>query len=269
MLIVAKTGGKVLEAGLPQEVAFDVKQVSSAHRFVFVHGGGVVVTDVATKLGKPQRFIVSPEGFRSRYTDREMVDIYTMVMAGKINKQVVAMLQGCGVPAVGLSGLDGLLLRANRKKRLIIIDERGRKMAIDGGYTGSVTEVNTSLLNLLMDKGYVPVVAPVAISEEFEPLNIDGDRAAAYIAGALKADMLILLTDVEGLIIDGKVVPRLSAFEAREMLRKIGQGMTTKVHAATEALNMGAKNVVISSGMIDKPISSAVEHRAGTVISYE
>lgn len=268
MLIVAKTGGRILEEGLPRDIALDVKQVASAHRFVFVHGGGIEVTEIATKLGKPQKFIVSPGGFRSRYTDRETVDIYTMVMAGKLNKQIVATLQGCGVPAVGLSGLDGLLVKAKRKKRLVIIDERGRKMAVDGGYTGTITEVNTGLLNLLMDNGYVPVVSPVAISEEFEPLNVDGDRFAAYIAGALKADLLILLTDVEGLILDDKVVPKLSAFEVREVLPKVGHGMITKVHAAAEALKLGAKEVILFSGMVEKPISSAVEHRGGTVISY-
>jgi len=266
---VAKTGGKILEEGLPKDIALDIKQTALPHRFVFVHGGGVEVTEIATRLGKPQRFIVSPEGFRSRYTDRETAEIYTMVMAGKLNKQIVATLQRNGVPAIGLSGLDGLLVRARRKKRLVIIDERGRKMAIDGGYTGTITEVNAGLLNLLMDSGYVPVVSPVAISEEFEPLNVDGDRVAAYIAGSLKADMLILLTDVEGLIIDGKVVPRLSAFEVREVLPKVGHGMITKIHAAAEALNLGAREVVISSGMVDKPISSAVEHRVGTVITYE
>lgn len=268
MLIVAKAGGKILEEGLPQSVALDIKEVASANRFIFVHGGGIEVTEIATRLGKPQKFIVSPEGFRSRYTDRETIEIYTMVMAGKLNKEAVVTLQRNGVPAVGLSGLDGLLVKAKRKKRLVIVDERGRKMAIDGGYTGTITEVNTGLLNLLMNSGYVPVVSPVAVSEEFEPLNVDGDRFAANIAGSLKADKLVLLTDVEGLMIDGKVVPELSAFEVEEALHKIGHGMITKAHAAIEALNQGVKEVVISSGAVEKPLSSAVEHRAGTVISY-
>ena len=269
MLIVVKTGGKILEEGLPQNVALDIKHVASTHRLIFVHGGGIEVTEIATKLGKPQKFIVSPGGFRSRYTDKETAEIYTMVMAGKLNKQVVATLQRNGVPAVGLSGLDGLLIRAKRKKRLVIIDERGRKIAINGGYTGTLTEINASLLNLLMDSGYVPVISPVAISEEFESLNVDGDRVAAHIAGSLKANILILLTDVDGIIIDGKVVQKLSAFDAREALRKIGHGMITKTHAAVKALDLGVQKVVISSGMIEKPISSAIEHRIGTVICNE
>ncbi len=269
MLFVIKMGGSILKEGASQDLIADLKNVLTDNKAVLVHGGGIEVTEIASKLGKEQKFIVSPEGFRSRYTDRETVDIYTMVMAGKLNKQIVATLQSCGVPAVGLSGLDGLLVKATRKKRLIIVNERGRKMAIDGGYTGTISEVNTNLLNLLMDNSYVPVISPIAISEEFEPLNVDGDRFAAYVAGALKADLLVLLTDVEGLILGDKVVPKLSAFEVGEVLPKVGHGMITKVHAAAEALKLGAKEVVLASGMAEKPISSAVEHRGGTVISYE
>ena len=148
----------------------------------------------------------------------------TMVMAGKINKQAVTILQKNGVSAVGLSGLDGLLVRANRKKRLVIVDERGRKMVIDGGYTGSVSEVNTRLLNLLMENGYIPVISPIAMSEEFEPLNVDGDRIAAFIAGSLKADVLVLLTDVEGLMLEGKVVPRLSILKRGKCSARLVMG---------------------------------------------
>lgn len=266
---MAKTGGKILEEGLPKSVALDIKQVTSGNKFVFVHGGGIEVTEIATKLGKPQKFIVSPEGFRSRYTDKETIEIYTMVMAGKLNKQIVLTLQNTDVPAIGLSGLDGLLIKAQRKKRLVVVDERGRKMVIDGGYTGTITDINVSLLNLLLENGYVPVIAPIAVSEEFEPLNIDGDRAAANIAGSLKADMLILLTDVEGVVINDKIVRKLSAFEVKELLPKIGHGMITKVQAASEALRLGVKEVVISSGMIERPITLATEHKSGTAINYE
>ncbi|MFH0897107.1 MAG: [LysW]-aminoadipate/[LysW]-glutamate kinase [Candidatus Bathyarchaeota archaeon] len=268
-MIVAKAGGKILEGGLPQNVVLDIKKVSSTNDFIFIHGGGIEVTDIAKKLGKQQKFIISPEGFRSRYTDRETVEIYMMVMTGKLNKETVVALQRSGVSAVGLSGLDGLLVKAKRKKRLIMVDERGKKIAIDGGYTGTITEVNTSLLSLLLKSGYVPVVSPVAISEEFEPLNVDGDRFAASIAGSLRADMLILLTDVKGLIIDGKVVSKLSAFEVEGALHQIGHGMITKVHAALEALNQGVKEVVISSGLVENPISSAFGRKVGTVISNE
>ncbi len=266
MLIVVKAGGRVLEKGLPSEVAMDIRRVSEGNQLLFVHGGGVEVTEIAEKLGKEQRFVVSPDGFRSRYTDRETAEIYTMVMAGKLNKQVVTTFQSRGVSAVGLCGLDGQLLRAERKKRLVIINERGRKMAIDGGYTGRITGVNSDLLKLLIDAKYLPVISPVAISEEFEPLNVDGDRTASEIAGALKADLLILLTDVGGLILEGKIISELTLQGARHILPKIGPGMITKIHAATEAIEMGVKEVVIAPGFGSEPISAAVNHHVGTVI---
>jgi acetylglutamate/LysW-gamma-L-alpha-aminoadipate kinase len=188
-------------------------------------------------------------------------------MAGKINKQIVSALQSQGIPAVGLSGVDGLILKAERKKKLIAVDERGRKKVIDGGYTGKINAVNADLLRLLLEEGYVPVVTPIAMSEEFEPLNVDGDRTAAFIAGALKADRLILLTDVQGLVLKGKPVQKISATEVKEVLSSIGQGMSTKVHAALEALNQGVTEVLITSGVEKLPISSALKHECGTVIS--
>jgi [amino group carrier protein]-L-2-aminoadipate/L-glutamate 6-kinase len=262
-------GGSILKEGASSELVSDLKELAKENKIVLVHGGGVEVTEIAAKLGKEQKFIVSPEGFRSRYTDKETIEIYTMVMAGKINKQIVLALQSQGVPAVGLSGLDGSLLKAERKKQLIAVDERGRKKVIDGGYTGKINEVNAGLIQLLLDKGFVPIVTPIAVGEEFEPLNVDGDRTAAFIAGALKADCLILLTDVQGLVLKGKPIPKISATEVKEVLSNIGQGMSTKVHAALDALNQGVSEVVITSGLGKLPISTALKHECGTVISRE
>jgi acetylglutamate/LysW-gamma-L-alpha-aminoadipate kinase len=192
-----------------------------------------------------------------------------MVMAGKINKQIVLALEGQGIQAVGLSGLDASILQAERKTRLIAVDERGRKKVIDGGYTGKITHVKTELLNLLLEKGYVPIVTPIALSQDSEPLNVDGDRTAAIIAGALKADKLILLTDVEGLMLKGERVPKITATEVKEVLSKIGGGMSTKVHAGLEALNQGVKEVLITSGTAKQPITSVLNHQVGTVITSE
>ena len=164
MLIVVKVGGSILK-GVSSELVSDIKNVLSNNQIVLVHGGGKEVTEIASKLGTKQEFVVSPDGFRSRYTDKETIEIFTMVMAGRINKQIVLILQRQGISGVGLSGLDGLLMRAKRKKRLVIVDERGRKRVIDGGYTGKITEVNAPLLRLLIDNGYVPVMAPVAMGE--------------------------------------------------------------------------------------------------------
>ena len=149
------------------------------------------------------------------------------------------------------------------------MNEQGRKQVIDGGYTGKVQKVNVSLLKLLIDNGYVPLVSPVAVSEEFEPLNVDADRTAANIAGALKADKLVLLTDVEGLMLNGKLVKQLSVEDVESKLKKIGGGMITKVFAAQEALKNGVREVIICSGVRSNPISSALKHEDGTVISRE
>lgn len=262
-------GGSILKEGASTDLVTDLKGVLGDNQIVLVHGGGVEVTEIASKLGKEQKFIISPEGFRSRYTDKETIEIYSMVMAGKLNKQIVLALQSQNIQAVGLSGLDAKILQAERKKRIIEVDQHGRKRVIDGGYTGKITNVNTDIIHFLLQKGYTPIVTPIAISEENEPLNVDGDRTAAVIAGALKADCLILLTDVEGLILKGERIPKIAANEVKEVLSNIGAGMSTKVHAGMEALNEGVKQVIITSGKAKNPISSALKHEAGTVITSE
>jgi len=266
MLIVIKVGGSILGEGVHPNILEDLKAVASANKVILVHGGGKEVTEVAEKLGKEQKFVVSPEGIRSRYTDWETVVIYNMVMSGKINKEIVTTLQRVGIPAVGLSGVDGGLIRAERKKKLIIVDERGRKRIIDGGYTGKIKYVDAALLKLLLERNYLPVISPVALGDEYEFLNVDGDRAAAYVAGGVKADKVIFLTDVQGLILDGRVVEKISAAEARTLLPKIGFGMEKKVLAAVEAVEMGVKESVIASGLSENPISAALKGEGCTVI---
>ena len=269
MLLVIKMGGSILKEGASHDLVADLKEVAQTNKIVLVHGGGVEVTEIASKLGKEQKFIISPEGFRSRYTDKETIEIYTMVMAGKINKQIVLALQSQGLSAVGVSGLDAATLKGERKTKLISVDERGRKKVMDGGYTGRITQVNSGLLNLLLEKGYVPIVTPIALSQDNEPLNVDGDRTAAIVAGALKADRLILLTDVPGLMLKGECVPKITSTEVKEVAHGIGSGMSTKVHAALEALNQGVKEVLVTAGTGKTPISSALNHKVGTVITGE
>jgi acetylglutamate/LysW-gamma-L-alpha-aminoadipate kinase len=266
-MIVVKIGGDVFKNGLNSELARDICKVLEREKLVIVHGGGDEVTSIAEKLGKQQTFITSPTGVRSRYTDLETVEIFTMVMAGRINKAIVRWLIGSNVPAVGLAGIDGSLLKADRKKRLVIIDERNRKRIIDGGYTGKIKRVNTPILETLLIKGYVPVVAPIALGGENEFLNVDADRAAAQIAGALKADKAIFLTDVQGLLLKDKYVKNLHMKEAENLLPQIGPGMDKKVLASVEALKNGAKESVISSGLISEPLTAALSHKQGTVIT--
>lgn len=267
-MIVIKIGGSVVD-GLHESTILDLKNVLNNDKVILVHGGGKEVTSTAEKLGKEQKFVVSPGGIRSRYTDKETAQIYTMVMSGKINKEIVLMLQKQNINAVGLAGIDGATIKAERKKKLIVIDERGRKLAIDGGYTGKISSVNASLLNALTTSGYVPIVSPVALSEEFDLLNVDGDRAAAYVAGGVKADRVVFLTNVDGLMMNDKLVTHLTVSEAKEMLPKIGFGMEKKVLACTEAVSMGVGEAIIASGQRSNPISSALEHDNCTVISGE
>ena len=267
-MIVIKIGGSVVD-GLHESTMPDLKDIASHDKVILVHGGGKEVTNIAEKLGKEQKFVVSPSGIRSRYTDKETAEIYTMVMSGKINKEIVLMLQKNGINAIGLSGVDGAIIKAERKKKLVIIDERGRKVAIDGGYTGKIKDVNSSLLHAVTDSGYVPVISPVALSEEFDLLNVDGDRAAAYVAGSIKADRVIFMTNVNGLMMDNKLVTKLSVSEAKKILPKIGFGMEKKVLACTEAVSMGVKEAIIASGQAKNPISSALKHDNCTVISGE
>jgi len=265
--IVVKIGGSLLAEGVEEtELASDIERIASSHNLVIVHGGGKDVTRICERIGKKPIFVTSPEGFRSRYTDLETLEIYVMVMAGKVNKELVAYLRRRGLNAIGLSGVDAGILKAERKKKLVIIDERGRKRIIEGGYTGKITSVNTKLLEDLLELGYLPVVAPIALGTEGEMLNVDGDRAAAYIAGAMKADVLILTTDVDALYVKGKPIPKLSLEEARKILKDIGPGMITKIYASTEALTMGVKKVCICSGRGESPLIKALEGVVGTTI---
>jgi acetylglutamate/LysW-gamma-L-alpha-aminoadipate kinase len=265
-MIVVKIGGSIVD-GLHFTALEDIKNIIKRDRLVLVHGGGKEVTDIATKLGKEQKFIISPSGVKSRYTDKETAEIYTMVMSGKINKAIVGMLLRQDIKAAGITGIDGGLLKAERKKKLLIINENGRKMAIDGGYTGKIYAVDPSLLDTLLDNEYVPVVSPIALSEEFDFLNVDGDRAAAYVAGGVKANKVMFITNVSGLMLDGKLVTNMTLEQAKVALPKIGYGMEKKIIACTEAVEMGVKEAIIASGQVENPVSSAIQHNNCTVIT--
>jgi [amino group carrier protein]-L-2-aminoadipate 6-kinase len=265
-MIVIKIGGSVVD-GLHSTTLPDIRGIVKNDRLVLVHGGGKEVTTIATKLGKEQKFIISPSGVKSRYTDKETAEIYTMVMSGKINKAIVGMLLRQDIKAAGITGIDGGLLKAERKKKLLIINEKGRKMAIEGGYTGKIYAVDPSLLDTLLDNEYVPVVSPIALSEEFDFLNVDGDRAAAYVAGGVKANKVMFITNVSGLMLDDKLVTNMTLEQAKVALPKIGYGMEKKIIACTEAIEMGVKEAIIASGRVENPISSAIQHNNCTVIT--
>ena len=265
-MITIKIGGSVVDNLHPSTID-DIKKVVAQEGVILVHGGGKEVTKVTEQLGKEPKFVVSPSGIKSRYTDKETSEIFTMVMSGRINKTIVQMLQKNGINAIGLSGMDGKTIEANRKKKLMIMNEKGRKQVIDGGYTGKISNVNSDLIKTIMDKGYTPVISPIAISEESEFLNVDGDRAAANVAGHVRADKVLFITNVDGLLMEDKLVEKLSLEEAKEIMPKIGFGMEKKILAATEALEMGVTEALIANGQKENPISSAIAHNNCTVIT--
>ena len=263
-MITIKIGGSVVD-NLHPTIISDIKNLVE-QGVIIVHGGGKEVTKVSEQLGKKPKFVTSPSGIKSRYTDKETVEIFTMVMSGSINKKIVRMLQKNGINAVGFSGVDAKTIQAERKKKLLIVNEKGRKQAIDGGYTGKISKVNAPFILSLLEQGLTPVISPIAISEEYDFLNVDGDRAAAYVAAAVKSDKVLFVTNVDGLLIDDKLVPKLSLAEAKEIRTKVGPGMEKKILAATEALDMGVKEVIIANGQKENPISSAIAHDNCTVI---
>lgn len=267
-MITIKIGGSVVDNLHPSTIS-DIKKVSESEGIIIVHGGGKEVTKVCKQLGKEPKFVTSPSGIKSRYTDKETSEIFTMVMSGRINKTIVQMLQKNDINAIGLSGVDARVIQADRKKKLLIVNEKGRKQAIDGGYTGKIKEINSEFIKSLLKKGLVPVISPIAISEESEFLNVDGDRAAAYVAAKVGSDKVLFITNVDGLLMDEKLVSKLTLTEAKEIRPKIGPGMEKKILASTEALDMGVKKALIANGQKENPISSAIAHDNCTVIEHE
>ncbi|RPJ18869.1 MAG: [LysW]-aminoadipate kinase, partial [Chloroflexi bacterium] len=173
--------------------------LKQGQRLVLVHGGSAEANALGEALGAPPRMITSPSGYTSRYTDRKTLEIFLMAVNGKVNSLLTEQLHMLGVNAFGLCGLDGRLMQATRKDSVQSV-ENGKRKIIRDDYTGKIENVNSDLLHLLLDAGYLPVIAPVAVSEKGEALNVDADRAAAMVAAALKAEALILLTAVQGLM---------------------------------------------------------------------
>jgi len=237
-------------------------------QLVFVHGGSAEANSLGEALGAPPKFITSPSGYTSRYTDRKTLEIFAMAVNGKINTLLVEQLQMLGINSLGLSGLDGKLMQATRKDSIQSV-ENGKRKIIRDDYTGKIETVNSELLLMLLNAGYLPVIAPVAVSEKGEALNVDGDRAAAMVSSALKADALILLTAVPGLMKnfpdESTLIRNLTQSQLSDALEAAQGRMKKKVLGAEEALKGGVKRVVIADGRIKNPISNALEGK-GTVI---
>ena len=241
----------------------------TGHKLVLVHGGSAEANALGIALGTPPKFITSPSGFTSRYTDRQTLEVFLMAVNGKVNSLLVEQLQHLGVNAFGLSGLDGRLITAARKDSVQSV-ENGKRKIIRDDFTGKIEAVNAGLLSNLLDAGLLPVIAPVAVSPAGEALNVDADRAAAMVAAALKAETLLLLTAVPGLLEkfpdETTLIHALSQSKLEAALELAQGRMKKKVLGAQEALAGGVGRVIISDGRTASPICAAL-NGAGTVIS--
>jgi len=262
--IVIKLGGTrgVDFSAICQDIV-DLK--SYGHDIILVHGGSAEANALGEAIGISPRFVTSPSGYTSRYTNRDTLDVFAMAVNGKINTMLVEQLQKMGVNAFGLSGLDGRIIQAKRKSTIQIIENSKRKI-LRGDYTGKIERVNTGILCLLMASRNLPVIAPIAVSENGEALNVDADRAAAMVAAALHADTLLLLTAVPGLLKyfpdENSLVKTLSRNQLDSALEYAQGRMKKKILGSKEALQGGVKQVIIADGRIAKPISNALAGNA-------
>lgn len=260
MLVVKVGGGPEVDW---EAVSSDLAARWRREPLVLLHGASKELDRISTLLGHPPVTVRSASGIQSRFTDDATLDIFTMVYAGGANVRVVERLQARGVPALGLSGIDGALLRGPEKGTLRSRDPDGRVRVLRGDRSGRVEEVNAGLLSLLLGAGYLPVVCPPALSQRGRAMNVDGDRAAARVAAAVGADTLVLLTDVPGLLRD-RDQPSTLVREVRpeeiDLAMAAARGrMRVKVLAAREALEGGVARVVIGDARVPRPISHACQ----------
>ncbi len=260
-IVVIKYGGNaMINAELKEQEMEDIVLLHLIGvKVVLIHGGGPEINDLMDRLGKKPEFV---DGLR--VTDRETVDIVQMVLAGKVNKSLVSMLGEKGGNAIGISGIDGRLIEAKMK------DERL-------GYVGAVTNVNIAPVLDLLEKGYIPVISTVGCDSEGNIYNINGDTAAAFIAGALQAERLFMMTDIAGILHDkddpSTLIADVTIDEARALREEgvITGGMIPKVECCIEAIGKGVENVVIMDGRIPHSILMEIltDEGAGTMVMKE
>lgn len=258
-IVVVKYGGNaMIDENLKMQVMEDVALLwLIGVKIVLVHGGGPEISELMEKLGKKAQFI---DGLR--VTDKETVDIAQMVLAGKVNKTLVNLLESKGGRAMGISGMDGRLIEATVK------DERL-------GFVGKITNVNIEPVMDLLEKNYIPVISTIGCDREGNSYNINGDTAAAFIAGALGAERLIMMTDIAGVLRDrddpDSLIHYVSVKEAEELKKQgiVSGGMIPKVDCCIEAINEGVKNVVIMDGRVPHSILMELltDEGAGTMVT--
>lgn len=260
-VVVVKYGGNaMINSKLQEQVMEDVVLLwLIGVKVVLVHGGGPEISKLMDRLGKEVSFV---DGLR--VTDAETMDIVQMVLTGKINKSLVTLLESRGGNAVGISGVDGRLIEAKQKDPRL-------------GFVGEITGVNIQPVLDLLEKGYIPVVSTVAAGADGSVYNINGDTAAAHIAGALGAIRLLLMTDIDGIRADkddpATLIPELTREGAAELIDNgtVSGGMIPKVECCLEALRKGVKNVVIMDGRVPHSILMELltDEGAGTLIRGE
>lgn len=258
-VIVVKYGGNaMINANLKQQVMEDIVLLwLTGVKVVLVHGGGPEISEMMEKLGKKAEFV---NGLR--VTDKETVDIVQMVLSGKVNKSLVHLLQMEGGKAMGVSGIDGRLIEAKIKNQKL-------------GFVGEITSVNIDPVRDLLEKGYIPVISTVGGDSEGNVYNINGDTAAAYIAGALGAERLIMMTDIAGILRDKDdpetLIPSVTIKEAEQLFKDgvISGGMIPKVECCITAIKCGVKDVTIMDGRIPHSILMELltDEGAGTMVT--
>ncbi len=257
-IVVVKYGGNaMINEELKKQVMEDIVLLwLIGVKVVLVHGGGPEISDTMQKLGKEPVFV---DGLR--VTDKETVDIVQMVLAGKVNKTLVNLLEMKGGKAMGISGMDGRLIEAKCK------DERL-------GFVGAITGVNIAPVTDLLEKGYIPVISTIGCDKEGNAYNINGDTAAAYIAGAMGAERLIMMTDIDGVLRDKDdpttLIPQMTIKQAEALCDEgvISGGMIPKVDCCIEAIHKGVKNVIIMDGRVSHSILMEIltDEGAGTMV---
>ena len=260
-VVVVKYGGNaMIDEHLKAQVMEDIVLLwLIGVKIVLVHGGGPEISETMSKLGKKAEFV---DGLR--VTDKETVDIVQMVLAGKVNKTLVNLLEMNGGKAMGISGMDGRLIEAEIKNEKL-------------GYVGNITKINIDPVNDLLEKGYIPVISTLGCDSEGNTYNINGDTAAAYIAGALNAERLIMMTDIAGLLKDkdnpSTLIPEITVKECEELKTTgiISGGMIPKIDCCIEAINEGVKNVIIMDGRVPHSILMEIltDEGAGTMVMGE
>jgi [amino group carrier protein]-L-2-aminoadipate 6-kinase len=267
MIVVKVGGGTTLN--VDAVVADIVALRAKGTELLLVHGGAQTTNQVAEALGHPAQFVTSESGHVSRRTDRRTLEIFEMVYCGQLNKMWVEKLQTRGINAVGLSGLDGRIFEGTRKDTLRIRVD-GRRLVLRDDWTGTVDKVNAGLLQLLIGGGYFPVLTPPGSSTAGEAINVDGDRAAAMVAGAFHAEALVILTDQVGLLEkfpdESTLVAKIPKGQADRFMGFAEGRMKKKVMGAVEAIGEGVGKVIFGDGRVEAPISKALGG-AGTHIA--